>query len=116
MVKGLSLGDPIPIVVPSLRSGGLILSGCYNANPSSMMDALDSSQRGAYTSIYKNHVLVMDELGMDAESLHRGITKRLLPEEGRADFIVQKVNCCLQEGHTRLVGKEVSELADAQIC
>ena len=84
VVKGLESWRPDPNRGAISKIGDtLFYQDAYNANPSSMMDALDSFRRGANTFTQKLYVLgVMDELGMDAESLHRGITKRLLPEEG----------------------------------
>ena len=65
----------------------LFYKDCYNANPTSMLDALLAFKLGTQAYTHKLYILgAMNELGADAESLHQGIT-RGLPPEGNTQLI-----------------------------
>jgi len=65
---------------------------CYNANPSSMADALDAFDRSTPQSIPRFYILgAMDELGTTAPAQHEAIGRLLkLRPEDRAAFVGSK--------------------------
>jgi UDP-N-acetylmuramoyl-tripeptide--D-alanyl-D-alanine ligase len=62
---------------------------CYNANPSSMADALDAFVRSATPNVARFYILgAMNELGDQAAERHRAVGRRLqLRPEDRVAFI-----------------------------
>ena len=72
--------------LPNSDRGGMVTRGrqsfyidCYNANPSSMTDAIAAYNRAAPTGAGRCYILgAMDELGSDAEVLHQEVGQQLV--------------------------------------
>ena len=72
---------------PEMNRGSILNQGdvlfyndCYNANPTSMLDALSSFQVVAKNHKHRLYLLgTMNELGEKAESLHRAVARKITP-------------------------------------
>lgn len=96
-----------------LNQGGVLFyNDCYNANPTSMLDALSSFRVVAKNHKHKLYVLgTMNELGEEAESLHRAVAREIEPNPNDQMVFVgsKSLTSAYLEG-AKLAGWEESSL------